>query len=190
MALKFCPKCGNKLETDSSFCDACGADLTEKKKNAETSTPVVSEPIQESKLKPETNNYADFIPRLVAIIIDGIIISIIGWLILLPINFNPLRMFWQSYFVNYAIGFLYYFLLDAFNKGQTLGKAALKLRTVDEKTFKPTTPDKYALNNLLKAGSFLLFIDFIVGILMNSGKPERRLRLMQNVSETVVISIK
>ena len=188
MALKFCPKCGNKLESDTSFCDACGADLRERPEKTET---VPEQKVQPTAEKiPGDADYADFIPRLVAIIIDGIIISIIGWLILLPINFNPLRMFWQSYFVNYAIGFLYYFLLEAFNKGQTLGKAALKLRTVDEKTFKPTTPDKYALNNLLKAGSFLLFIDFIVGILMNSGKPERRLRLMQNVSETVVISIK
>ncbi|MFW9874826.1 MAG: RDD family protein [Candidatus Thorarchaeota archaeon] len=190
MALKFCPKCGNELESDASFCDACGADLREKRESLENSTPSISKPIQEYQKKAETIVYADFLPRLVAIIIDGIIISIIGWLILLPFEFNPFRMFWQSYLVNYAIGFLYYFLLETYNNGQTLGKAALNLRTVDEKTFKPTTPDKYAINNLLKAGSFLLLIDFIIGILMNSGKPERRLRLMQNASETVVITTK
>lgn len=188
MALKFCPKCGNKLESDASFCDACGADLKERTETTETAHAENVQPTAEKR--PGDAVYADFIPRLVAVIIDGIIISIISWLILLPFYFNPLLIFWQSYFVNYAIGFLYYFLLEAFNKGQTLGKAALKLRTVDEKTFKPTTTDKYALNNILKAGGFLFLLDFIVGILMNSGKPERRLRLMQNVSETVVISIK
>ncbi len=188
MALKFCPKCGNKLDSDASFCDACGADLRERPEKTDAVPEQQVQPTVEKSLGDGV--YADFIPRLVAIIIDGIIISIIGWLILLPFDYNPLRMFWQSYFVNYAIGFLYYFLLENFNSGQTLGKAALKLRTVDEKTFKPTTPDKYVLNNLLKAGSFLLLIDFIIGILMNSGKPERRLRLMQNVSETVVITTK
>ena len=27
MSLKFCPKCGNKLELDATFCQECGADL-------------------------------------------------------------------------------------------------------------------------------------------------------------------
>ena len=196
MSLKFCPKCGNKLESDASFCDACGTDLRSRTETTEVPSPMRTETVPVQKVqptverRPEGAEYAEFLPRLVAIIIDGILISIVAWLILLPFSINPFRMLWQSYLVNYAIGFLYYWLLETYNNGQTLGKAWLNLRTVDEKTFKPTTPDKYAINNLLKAGSFLLLIDFIVGILMNSGKPERRLRLFQNVSETVVISTK
>ncbi|MFX0083033.1 MAG: RDD family protein [Candidatus Hodarchaeota archaeon] len=190
MALKFCPKCGNELESDASFCDACGADLREKRKAVEASQPVISEPTQKPIVSSETVIYADFLPRFFAVIIDGIIIAIISGIIFLPFEFHLLRMFWQSFLTNYVIAFLYYFLLEAFNDGQTLGKAALKLRTVDEKTLKPSTTDKYALNNLLKAGSFLFLIDFIIGILMNSGDPQKRLRLMQNVSETVVISTK
>ena len=196
MSLKFCPKCGNKLESDASFCDACGADLRSRTETTEMPSPMRTETVPVQKLQPTVEKrpggveYAEFLPRLVAFIIDVIIIAIIGWLILLPFSFNPLRMWWQSYLIDYAIGFLYFWLLESYNNGQTMGKAALRLRTVDENTFKTTTPSKYAINNLLKPGFFLFLLDFIIGILMNSGKPERRLRLFQNVSETVVISEK
>ncbi|MFX1572404.1 MAG: RDD family protein [Promethearchaeota archaeon] len=193
MSLKFCPKCGNKLEPDASFCDACGADLRTRTGTVEMPSPLRTETISEQKVQPSVERgaisveYAEFLPRLAAFIIDIIIIAIIGWIITIPFAFNLIRMWWASFLIDYAIGFVYFWLLESYNNGQTLGKAALRLRTVDENTFETTTPTKYAVNNLLKPGFFFFLLDFIVGILMNSGKPERRLRLMQNVSETVVI---
>ena len=196
MSLKYCPKCGNKLEPDSIFCDACGTDLRSRKdvgEKAETKTEFRQEESVEYKttMKPEGIRYADFLPRFAALLIDGIIIAIISGPItwaLFPANImRPWSVWWQSSLLSYLIGFLYFWLLESYNNGQTVGKLALKLRTVDENTFKTSTPAKYALNNLLKAGSFLFLIDFIIGLLSNSGKPEKRLRIMQNVSETVVI---
>ncbi len=202
VSLKYCPKCGNKLETDSQFCDTCGADLKSRKEVSEVTPTVKTEVPQEKpvqtaeKIVPSGVVYGDFWPRLVAIIIDGIIISIISWvisyLIFLPFFFyNPFafRRWWFTFPFNWLIGFLYFWLMETYNNGQTLGKVALNLRTVDEKTLGPTTQAKYALNNLLK-GSGLLIIDFIIGIIKNSGEPEKRLRIMQNASETVVISTK
>lgn len=195
LSLKYCPKCGNKLEQDSIFCDACGADLRTRKDVVEESE-VKSEKRQERLVQPTPLKstggvrYADFLHRFVALIIDGIIIAIITGPItwaLSPSNW-PWSAWWQSSLLSYLVGFLYFWLLESYNKGQTVGKLALKLRTVDEKTFEPSTPGKYALNNLLKAGSFLFILDFIIGIISNSGDPEKRLRIMQNVSETVVIT--
>ena len=196
MSLKFCPKCGNKLEPDASFCDACGTDLRHRVETKEMPSPMrtVTAPAQKVQpfveRRPGDVEYAEFLPRFAAFIIDVIIIAIVGWLITLPFSFNLIRMWWVSFLIDYAIGFLYFWLLEAYNNGQTIGKAALRLRAVDESTFETTTPSKYAINNLLKPGFFLFLVDFIIGILMNSGKPERRLRLMQNVSETVVIKIR
>ncbi|MFX1411797.1 MAG: RDD family protein [Promethearchaeota archaeon] len=199
MSLKFCPKCGNKLETDSLFCDSCGADLRTRKEVSKVAPTERIEAPREQPVKkdiPSGVEYGDFWPRLVAIIIDGIIIGLAGWiisfLIFLP-NFiyNPLTFnrWWFTFPFDWLIGFLYFWLLETYNNGQTLGKAALNLRTVDEKTLEPTTPGKYAINNILKS-SGLLLIDFLIGIIMNSGQPEKRLRVMQNASETVVISTK
>jgi len=197
MALKFCPKCGKKLEPDASFCDACGADLREKKETSKTSTPVISEPTQEAKLKPETVIYAYFLKRIIAWIFDGIIILMItsafSWILILPwysFNiFDPFRAWWFNVPVGWLLGFLYHWGLETYNNGQTLGKMALKIRTVDENTLEQATPSNYAANNIFKGSPFLI-LDLIIGILKNSGDPKKRVRIFQNLSETVVIMTK
>lgn len=201
MSLKFCPKCGNQLEPDSKFCDTCGADLTSRIES-EISPGIKTEVPQKQiiqtseKIIPTGVDYGDFWPRFGAFIIDLIIINIISWilsfLILLPFFlYNPLnfRRRWFTFPFDWLIGFLYFWLLETYNEGQTLGKVALKLRTVDAKTFETSTPGSYAINNLLKSSGFII-IDFLIGIIKNSGEPEKRLRIMQNASETVVISTK
>jgi len=152
--------------------------------------------MSDEKIAPSGVTYGGFWPRLVAIIIDGIIIAIVSWvisfLIFLPFYiYHPFRIDEWTYTFpfDWLIGFLYFWLMETYNKGQTLGKAALSLRTVDEKTLESSTVGSYAINNLLKGGA-LLIIDFIVGIIKNSGEPEKRLRIMQNASKTVVISTK
>ena len=67
MSLKFCPKCGNKLEPDASFCNACGADLKIITETSDASPPKLVQTTQEPKLKPQTIIYADFLKRVIAI---------------------------------------------------------------------------------------------------------------------------
>ena len=192
MSLKFCPKCGNELEPNASFCDSCGADLKIKQNAVETPTVAVTKPPQTPKLTSESVQYADFFPRLVAIIIDGIIIGIIGsslsWIII-PYNIlNPWNMAfnWLSNLINYFIGFVYFWGLESYNNGQTLGKMAMKLRTVDANTLQVADPGKVAINNLAKP-SGLLILDLIIGAIVHSGDPQKRIRILQHFSETAVI---
>jgi uncharacterized RDD family membrane protein YckC len=103
--------------------------------------------------------------------------------------FDPIGIWWITVSLEYVIGFLYHWGLEVYNNGQTLGKMALNIRTVDENTLDQATPSNYAVNNLLKP-SGLLIIDFLIGIFKNSGDPKNRIRIMQNVSETVVIMAK
>ena len=78
MSLKFCPKCGSELESDSRYCVSCGADLGARKGISESTT---TQTVPEKKVQSVVHEgvvYADFGSRLIAIIIDSIIISIIG----------------------------------------------------------------------------------------------------------------
>ena len=196
MSLKFCPKCGNELEPNSTFCAACGTDLRTRKDKSNVNLSTITETTPKPQITPETVQYADFWIRLLALIIDSIIIGIIGSLISLVlfiwwIPFNPL-FFWErewwtiSFPFDWLIGFLYHWLLEANNDGQTVGKKALKIRTVDEKTLGLASSSNYALNNIFKSSPFLI-LDLIIGIIKYSGDPKYRFRIMQHVSETVVI---
>jgi uncharacterized RDD family membrane protein YckC len=198
MSLKYCPKCGSKLEPNTTYCTSCGADLKVRQKFAETSMTSTAESPPTSKISSESVIYADILKRIVAFIIDSIIIGIVGgglsWLIFVPwlpsYNvFNPLGNWWITFPFDWMIGFLYYWLLEARNRGQTVGKMAMNIRTVDEKTLKPATSNNNAINNILKGSPFLI-VDVIIGLLKNSEDPKKRLRYMQNISETVVIIAK
>ncbi|MFW9825012.1 MAG: RDD family protein [Candidatus Thorarchaeota archaeon] len=195
MFLKYCPKCGNKLEPNVELCNSCGADLKIRQSYVNITAASTTKSSQSPRISSDTLIYADILKRIIAFIIDSIIIGIVGsglsWLIFTPwfpfySVFNPLGTWWITFPFDWVIAFLYYWLLESRNKGQTLGKMALSIRTVDEKTLKPANSNNYAINNVLKGSPFLI-VDLIIGLLKNSEDPKRRLRYMQNVSETVVI---
>ena len=191
--MTFCSTCGEKLEEDSKFCMSCGADLKTQK---ETSGSVPVQMISAKKtVTPEGIQYADFWPRFVAIILDGIIISIIGSSISWMINpFNILDPWgiafnWLNNLISYVIGFIYFWVLESYNNGQTLGKMAMNLRTVDANTFQVADPGKNAINSLAKP-SGLLILDLIIGLISKAGDPQKRIRILQSISETAVIVVK
>ena len=151
MSLKFCPKCGSELEPDSRYCVSCGADLGARKGVSEST---ISETVPEKKMQkvaPESVVYADFVPRLVAIIIDGILIGVIGsslsWAFFfwVPFNiFDPFGGWWYvSFPFDWLIGFIYSWGLETYNNGQTVGKMAMNLRTVDENTLGPASSGEH-----------------------------------------------
>ena len=182
------------IEENSQFCVSCGADL---KTHVDTgSIPAQSISAKKTQtVKPDGVQYADFWPRLVAIIIDGIIISIVGSFISFMIDpFNLLDPWgiafnWLNNLMSYIIGFIYFWGMESFNVGQTLGKMAMKLRTVDANTFQVADSRKNAINNLAKPSGFLI-LDFIIGLISNSGDPQKRIRILQSISETAVIVVK
>ncbi|MGV9172354.1 MAG: RDD family protein [Promethearchaeia archaeon] len=207
--LKYCPSCGAKLDENALFCNTCGADLRERRKP--DVEPQVQEPevIREEEPRPRGTQpelqaqpqyknipapppgteYATFGPRFLAWLIDMILINIVMGLFTIGLPFK-LGQFWRYAMSTQLMGFiiysLYFWLLEAYNSGQTVGKMALRLRTVDEQSLEVTSTGQYLVNNLFRSG-ILFFLDIIIGILINSGDPQQRLRLAQNLSKTVVI---
>ena len=200
MSLKFCPKCGGKLDEDMEFCSYCGADLRERIKIAQSGSspqskkevpPITHEPpkttITEDKKKDFSDIvFADFLSRFFALLID------LGMIILISfVSLIFLHRIGPIFFVLVVplISFLYFWLLESINSGQTIGKRILKLKTVNAETFEVAGVGNYLLNNFLKF-SPLILLDFIIGLLFNINDKKKRLRIFQNVSNTTVIKIK
>ncbi|MHA1437764.1 MAG: RDD family protein [Promethearchaeota archaeon] len=202
MSLNFCPKCGSKLAPDAEFCNSCGADISKKRKEKELEKKEKEkkESKHEKSKKKIKAEYAGPLIRLIAFIIDIIIIAIINGIIwsgveIIDWSSDPPKLLVPRYiwFLNnlsfWLIGLLYFFIFEVYNDGQTLGKMIFKIQTVNEKTLKKAEKSDYLINNLSKASIFLI-LDIIVGVLKNYGEKEKRLRYTQNLSKTVVIKKK
>lgn len=111
----FCQNCGANVNPDAEICIKCGMRLAGAK-----------------SLIVGTIQYAGFWKRFVAAIIDGIILTIGGWLIgsLIGVLFGwfgiPL-----AYLVGFVGGWLYYALMESSEKQATLGKQALGIIVTD-----------------------------------------------------------
>lgn len=183
MSTNYCPNCGAAVDSDAQFCQNCGAAIGFEE-------PTTKEPQPPPPSAPETQIvYAGFWERLLAYIIDAVIIGII-WAIISAVFLQYYYPPWTVPFglINWLLAFVYFWAFESRN-GQTIGKIALKLRTVDEDSLEVSGIGNYFVNNLSR-GVWWIIADFIIGILANSGDPKKRLRILQNLSKTVVISEK
>ena len=194
MSTNYCPNCGAAVDPDENFCKDCGAAIGFEEPTAKEppppAVPATEEAIPPPPSAPETQAvYAGFWERFLAYIIDAIVIGII-WVILSAVFLQNYYPPWTVPFglINWLIAFVYFWAFETRN-GQTIGKIALKLRTVDEDSLVVAGPGSYFVNNLSR-GLWWIIVDFIIGILANSGDEKKRLRILQNLSKTVVISEK
>lgn len=153
-----------------------------------------------------SNNFrfAEFGDRLIAFIIDTIIISLIGLFISFGAGISRFsfsdagsmsQMIFPSSIIETVIAFLYFWFLESFNNGQTLGKIILKIRTVDMATLGRMNPGQAFIHILGKVFyavyGLILFLDIIIGSVMskNNLTEKNQIRLSQRLSKTVVIKI-
>ena len=189
MSLKFCPFCGGELDRDENFCPSCGSDLRERKLTEKEATPApaIPSPPSEKVEKAEISGkqFAGVLPRIGALVIDCIAIS---GLSILPLILLFNRLGWIFFIVIVPlIMFFYFWIMEIITDGRTLGKMVFSLRTVNAKTLEPAKPGSYLFNNLLKSTPITFIIDIIIGFFVNIGSSKKRLRIMQNLSNTCVI---
>ena len=146
--------------------------------------------------KPSDVEFAEIGWRVLAWIIDMVILYFLYfwllvpfylWRIIIRFRFFAYGSLLTFYILYYLISLLYFWILESI-LGQTLGKLLLGLKTVDEETFEKPSFIQNLKNCCLKCWLFCL-IDFIIGVKKNSDDPQKRKRIMQNVSHTVVIKI-
>ncbi len=179
MGLKFCPKCGKELVPNSESCKSCKSDLSERIKSKER----------------EEIKYGSSLNRFLAFMFDFGIVHLIYFFFVYESILGPIVLQLHILIaipiiisVYFSIGFFYFWLQEAFLKGQTLGKMICQLRTVDMDTLEPTSLKNYAINTFTKGNAFLIPPDLVIGLLKNPDDPMKRVRYTQILSKTVVIS--
>jgi uncharacterized RDD family membrane protein YckC len=188
--VQYCPHCGARLDDpDAKFCPNCGAAIDVAVTPTAEAPPPPPPPTTEvppPPIAPEGQViYARFLDRFLAVILDAIIIGFVSSIGVIAIFGFAFDYFGLQSLFSFLIAFLYFWGLESFNSGQTIGKLALKLRTVDEYSLQPATPGNLVVNNLSRG--WWIILDFLIGIIANSGDEKKRLRILQNLSKTVVI---
>ena len=185
MSSHHCPECGSIIEESGvQCCPHCGAALEVAAPTAEAPPPPPTEVPPPPSAPPEQAVYGKLGERLIAYIIDCVIIWVITAIIVFPLFGGYYASWW---FVSWILGFLYFWILESFNKGQTLGKKLLNLRTVNEVSLEVAEAGSYFVNNLSR-GSGWIIIDLLIGLIVNStSDAQKRYRILQNWSKTVVI---
>lgn len=144
-----CPKCGQINQQGSSFCVHCGQPL-----NTVASKPAPPAVSSTSPMPSSQNSpplvYGGFWKRLLAFwLIDGLVESLVGYLLILlffkppkitTATLNPNAFPFEIFapliiiFVFFVVFFYGYLVVTTALFGGTVGKLALGLRVIDEKT--------------------------------------------------------
>lgn len=127
-----------------------------------------------------SGQYVGIGPRLVAVIIDGIILFIIEYILLTILGQNQAGL---SYFIETVILVAYYTVMEA-TLGATVGKMVMGLRVVRQDGG-PISWTESLIRNLLRLIDALPFA-YIVGAIIMSTNPLKQ-RLGDKVAHTVVI---
>jgi hypothetical protein len=192
----FCPNCGSENKPGAKFCEGCGNAFA----ISQDSTDTVEEQ-QDDYQQPVASSsgiiYADDGTRLVALIIDGLLFSVItgliGWIFSVNWWFG-LGLggnIWDDSWPSLTAGLIYFFCMEAFNKGQTLGKMVMKIKTVND-TSLAAPNNKEALLHVI-GKTFFIGIDVIIGLIMRdkfrSPIEKNQARFSQRFSHTSVIKV-
>ena len=104
--MPFCSKCGRQVEENASFCQNCGAALTQQPQPTQYSQPTVPTHVLPRPVMSTKNEglaavlsflfsglgqiYVGRIGRGLGILLGGIVIALIGWILL----WIPLLVYW------------------------------------------------------------------------------------------------
>lgn len=155
----FCSRCGKQVEEGNRFCQACGQEVG----TAVTAAPTVASaapppPMASSPVAPApTVPYAGFWVRFVAAFVDGLIIGIPAWLVVIglvllfggfgaimrrraaPVDpqaamalFGPMMAFLMLGMVVFLIlEWLYFASMESSARQATFGKSVMSVRVTD-----------------------------------------------------------
>ncbi len=139
------------------------------------------------------SNLASVGDRIVAIIIDTIILFVISLVILVPLfflgafvgAFGLLDLFFLPLVIfPWLFGLLYFTYFEG-TTGQTPGKSIVKIRTVDAKTLKPLDFARAFVRNLLRIIDALPFL-YLLGVILIATN-EKRQRIGDMAADSIVV---
>lgn len=160
----YCSKCGKELIKGSNFCKSCGAAV---KFETKSESSVIERFGKDQHLQDH------WIKRVIAFIIDSIIVSIATAILLILVLFpifivNP-TSFFNLFSFPFEMGILsvLYFVIAENTYGTTIGKQFLGIKVVT-KTDKKINLEKALIRNISKIHGLLLLLDIIGGIITST----------------------
>ncbi len=127
-------------------------------------------------------DYAGFGTRFIAWLIDGVIISLLGWLMGIFLGVNAFEASWGVIWFNNILSLLYFIVMEGGSKNATIGKQLVGIRVTDMQGA-PIGYDKAALRNICKILSALILL---IGFIMIAFT-ERKQGLHDSIANTLVV---
>jgi uncharacterized RDD family membrane protein YckC len=155
-SLTYCTKCGKELPESGEFCPNCETSIRHAVSSHETAAERI---LNESSLQQH------WVKRLIAIVIDSIIVgvatAIIGYFINVAGIFN-----WLSF--PFAMGLItvLYFTMSELTYGYTMGKKIMNLKVVTTNGNKPSLQSAF-IRNISKIHVIFLLLDTIGGFFLS-----------------------
>jgi uncharacterized RDD family membrane protein YckC len=153
----YCKKCGNEIADEAEYCPRCGAPQN------------VSELLLASTGE-----------RILAYIIDGIIVGFVVSALAFPGLFLPFHTPFLNMSLNSVALFLYWSYTEG-TTGQSIGKKVMNIKVTDLNG-EPIDISTSMYQAFGKA--FLLPLDIIIGLIAYQDKEQR---LFNHLSETIVV---
>ena len=159
----FCAKCGKELPEGATFCPGCGAPVG----GAAPSTPVSGF----DTLTKDQKAQEYWVERLVAIVIDYVIVYIVLGIITLLVSIPALLTgglgFFGAVFGGLAflwgLVFVLYNALMEVSSGASIGKKIFHLKVTSKAGANPTFAESF-VRNISKIYWLLLLLDVVVGL--------------------------
>jgi uncharacterized RDD family membrane protein YckC len=166
-----CPTCGAPTGPQAEYCIKCGTNLAEA-----------------SAMKVNVTEYAGFWRRLIAIIIDGLLVAIAGRLIFGGLAF-PFLLFHKMkssapnfFFSYFTLGWVYCALMESSYRQATLGKMALGIMVTDLDGERISFGRATGRHFSKMISFFILFIGFIM-----AGFTQKKQALHDLIADCLVI---
>lgn len=166
----FCPHCSKPNPDDAQYCQNCGRELPTIAPQANPATHGLNvAPVQ----------YAGFWRRVLASLIDGILLSLVTGSFTWTVDFDDFKI---TYGLGIIVQWLYFALMESSNRQATLGKIAIGLVVTDE---------NYRRINFGQAsgrffGKFLSAIILGIGFMM-AGFTQKKQALHDVLADTLVV---
>jgi len=179
--MAFCAKCGNELPGGATFCPACGAPV-QAQAAAPSPSAGSSAPLSGiDSLMKDSKAQEYWLWRLVAFIIDVVIIAVVLTFLALAVTV-PFFLsggavaftgfFFGGFAVLSGIILIFYFPLMESSSGASIGKHAMHLRVVSKSGSNPTFLEAF-VRNISKIYWLLLLLDVIVGLAVTKGYQQK-----------------